>query len=70
MWQQDVHIAIWELRCRKNRGEGTVGKNSIEVIINKKVYQLSGSESDDWYYIDKQGNRCENQYTDKDKTHP
>ena len=27
-------------------------------------------ESDDWYYIDKQGNRCENQDTDKDKTHP
>ena len=27
-------------------------------------------ESDDWYYIDKQGNRCENQDTDKDKTLP
>lgn len=58
MWQRDVHIAIWELRCQKNRGEDTVGKNSIEVIINKKVYQLSGSESEEYLqklarYIDR-----------------
>ena len=46
-----------------------------ETSGERKEVAGSGSEhwyweSDDWYYIDKQGNRCENQDTDKDKTHP
>ena len=51
------------------------GKAKVTDSGERKEVAGSGSEhwyweSDDWYYIDKQGNRCENQDTDKDKTHP
>lgn len=49
------------------------GKAKVTDSGERKEVAGSGSEhwyweSDDWYYIDKQGNRCENQDTDKDKT--
>lgn len=42
-------MAILALLCQKRRLEAdTMGKNTIEVIINKKVYRLSGSESEEY----------------------